>query len=741
MKPFHIGLLFALSTGSLFAEYAIIGGQESGTNTYAATVTFSGQTIPLSGDPLPTLGQINSVAMNTSGYAIIGGQEGMGTTYAALVSPSGAATTLFPPPTVLISSVAINESGFAIIGGGDTGIAPPYASLISPSGGMTSLYGAIFPASGFIQSVDINNGGSAIIGGQDTVGAAPAWAAIVAPDGFTTLLSGAPLPSAGLGGIINSVSINDSGNAIIGGRDYSGTGPAFVALVNSVGFATLPTGSPIPTSGIINSVAINNSGNAIIGGRDLAAGSAYAALISPAGAVSPLTNPSLPANGEIKTVAINNSGAAIIGGQNIAQPYAALISPSGSETLLSLFTDNGIINSVAISESGAAIIGGEDLTNSRPYAALVAPSGILTLISSLPANGRILSVALSQITPTTIGPYTSIINTVLAASFSLENHIMIHHKKLRMRERKNDDEISLLADAKFGKEPLCQEEEYCEEQPTFTLWLEPFYDSVHQKKHKTTPTFTNQIAGIIAALDYRPFDELVFGGGFAYAYNYVHYSQNMGHAKINQEMAVLYSSFDSSSFFVNAAIWGGLYQLDNLRKSFASISSRADTDGWVLSPHLELSVPFHPQYWLTIEPFGMVDWVNEWQDKFTEKGSSGFNLNMKSIYASLLRSELGLRFYEVLQYNCGQLIFEQKASYVNQAPFNFNPINTAFVGSVSSFSVATGSNTVQNLVGTELHLSYIPTDFKYPYGSIDFQGEFGSSFQSYFAAVEIGKRF
>jgi hypothetical protein len=114
---------------------------------------------------------------------------------------------------------------------------------------------------------------------------------------------------------------------------------------------------------------------------------------------------------------------------------------------------------------------------------------------------------------------------------------------------------------------------------------------------------------------------------------------------------------------------------------------------------------------------------------------------MKSQHLSLLRSEIGLRFCETWNLTNGQLSLEEKLSYVNQLPFNFHPATTAFVASASAFPIAIGSATTANLGGAEIRLKYTPSQKYHPYVMLDFKGEFGSSYQSYFVGLELGKDF
>jgi uncharacterized protein with beta-barrel porin domain len=243
--------------------------------------------------------------------------------------------------------------------------------------------------------------------------------------------------------------------------------------------------------------------------------------------------------------------------------------------------------------------------------------------------------------------------------------------------------------------------------------------------------------------DYRGIQDTVIGIGGAYAYNHVHYSKSAGHARFHQEFLTLYGSWNRKYLFINAALWGGLYQLKNERDTLGGmITSTANIDGQLLVPHLEIGTPFHPMdSWFVIEPFAMFDWASNWQGKVREHGASGFNLKIGSTYTSMLRSEIGLRFFESIHYGWGDLIFQEKASYVNKLPFQTNRQSAAFVASASSFGIEVFSNKTQNLGVVQLSSQFIPCSKKYPYGALNYQGEFGSSFQSHLVSIEIGKYF
>ena len=733
--------LFALGLSSqVFSQQAIIGGNVGKNGPYAALVSPTGIVTSLT---LPEDAySIQSVAINDAQAAIIGGGSSSSSSsipYAALVSPTGVVTSLDLTSVsgkYYIHSVAINDTQTAIIGGGESYQAitsPLYAAFVSPIGDVTPLKNIL--ANGIISSVAINDAQTAIIGGGAGTGInIVPYVALVSPDGYANPLPSDSLP---LRGMIDSVAINNAQAAIIGGHDNI-TG-AYAALVSPTRDVTKINISTSTTSGEIFSVAINDAQVAIIGGSDDTG--AYAAFVSPTGdVVTPTIGIQDPENGQINSVAINDAQAAIIGGFNgSGGACAVLVSPDGSATqLLDLQAES--IQSVAINEAQAAIIGGT--ANDGAYVALVSPTGFVTQLTGLSGaaiNSVAISSPLSAVTPTSVGPYNSVFNSALATSFAMQSHITTQHKHLWTS--KTPQNVSMLAD----NDLLVDANELQatpKRHPSYTLWFAPFNDFFHLDHQGSIPALTNEVAGGIAALDYK-LENDVIGGGIAYAFDYAHYAQSLGHAKINQEMGVLFGSFQRGPVFINATIWGGLYQSTNERHSLPIITSIGKTHGWIFTPHLELSgiVYRNAADWLALEPFAMLDWVNDWQKHFTEHGPSGFNLVVPHQYSSLLRSEAGLRFYERLCYGWGDIRMEEKASYINQAPFHVQNATTFFVGAVSSFAVATGSSRDLNLGGVEWNCSFIPKNDRYPYGSLDLQGEFGSSLQSYFVGLEIGKKF
>ncbi len=676
-------------------------------------------------------GSIYSVAINTSSLGLAGGQHD-GVPIAFRLSANGNVSPLSGtlPLTGSIESVAINTSGVGLIGGYDTTANRAYAARVSPEGALSLLSGATLPIDVNLYSVAINHGGLGLIGGHSAGG--NGYAAQVSAEGVVTPLTG----DIETGAII-TVAINNVGYGLIGGLRFDGLSPTYAAQVTPAGEVIQLTGGNLPISGDILSVAINGSGRGLIGGYNANTSTAYLARVDLDRTVTEITG--ILGNRQIRTVAINNSGMGLIGGRgnegidNLL--YVAQVSPDGVLTELTGggLVVNGEILSVAINEAGIGLIGGA--INGNPYAAIVSPNGTVTQLTVLEEAQRIWSVALrsdaeaaDSLTPASIGPYGAPVTAQLAAGYALYGHMGNHRPSL-----KETGALTAYSSRRIVLKPTCEKKPYA-------VWLEPFGNFVYQSKNKDLPDTSNQIGGVLAAFE-ALYNSWLVGGGLGYAHDSIHYGNHLGHATLQEETVFLYASYVKEHLYVNGALWGGLYQCNNTRRTLNFISSKGNFHGWLFDPHVEVATPFRFAGWFTLEPFLMVDWVNNWQGGYKEKGSSGLNLVVPSDYSSLLRTEVGLRFFETCKLSWGRFVLEEKLSYVNQAPFHVDRSEVFFVASPSTFSVAVGNSQTENLAGVSLKGSFLPCNPKYPYGRIEFQGEFSSTYQSYFVGLEIGKAF
>ncbi len=753
----------------------------SSPTVFPAQVVDSGQVNPLTTLVLPPMSTLISTDINSSGIGIIGGirTDLVAAAYAALVYPNQEVVEITGlPPIGFIRSVAINSSGNGIVGGADYTAA--YAAFVSVDGTLRVL--SILPT-GFSLFVDINDAGTGILGGSNYV-------AFASSSGIVT-----PLPS--LGDVdLNDVAINNFGIGLIGGTQ-NGSTDTYAALVSSPSTVTVLTTDL--TGGTVNSVAINDAGLGLIGGTKTGGADAYAAHVSSTGVVTPVT---VPAAGEILSVALNESGLGLIGGtQNSnADAYAAYVSSSGTVTPLSLLpTGNAAINSVAINSLGAGLIGGFQNTDDG-YLALVTPTGTVmqlavpsdiplnsvafALFSQVPTVGLSgnnkkfakeinqnapelafyflpsalegsLSNALQSAAPTRNGlSFFTASNNVFYLNHALSNHLQnAHHfrnretasQALAMGEQSLgfNDELTASIAMMRPRPKSAQNIKQCSKDRPYTIWGDVIGAFAHQKSQHQTVGFNPNTGAVVVGFDATLNDTTWVGGGAAYSYTHIHEHQHAGHSNINQEYLFAYTTYAPSKFYLDAALWTGFFQTSqvrHIRMTGFEFNAKSDPHGWQLAPHLELGYNAIDKNKLVIDPFLMLDWVASWQNSFREKGGSPFNVHQKHHFGSLLRAELGVRFFETVCFNKWNLVLEEKGAYARREPFKTGAVTSTLIGAPGSFTVETLS-TGQNLAVLELGATFEPKDQSYPYGTIDYQAELNGNYQSHQVTFEIAWNF
>ncbi len=687
--------------------------------------------------------------MNGSGKGLIGGFGDDGKSYAAFVSSSGSLSSIPINLTGLsIGPTAINQAGLGLVGGEFDFPFGGYSALVSPDGTVTPI---VLPDEILsIWAASLNDSDVGLISGEGVVTDMMMNTLVVPYAAYIIDGSAVPISTPITTGNVFAVALNDRGNGILGGFAVP---DSYVALVNPEG-GYMQIDAPIG-GGSIRGVAINNSEVGLIGGQDTD-GNAYAAYINSSGIVIPLFSSS-PFLGNFNSVAINEAGVGLVGGQNNNNLYAALVQSNGTVTSLIPDLIDGEILSVSINEEGVGLIGGQQGPNA--YAALVAPNGALTTLD-VSSEQIIYQVALGEISdavvPRSFGLYLSAVYTQLAAGNALDSRFIQQNKIWAQNNRTQIAQADIQRcevlvcnemDLAMSRNPASQKVKTSTpyKPPVVkqnSFWIAPFGDFVYLKATGTISSYRNEIAGALVGYD-RHTSNYMLGACFGYAFNYIGYSQSLGHGKVQEEMLSFYGAYYRDHFKFNSALWGGLYQFWNVRHTLSLVTSESKTHGWILDPHIEIASPWalDQNSCYFIEPFLMMDWVNSWQNRFTETGDSGFNLKVGNLYGSLLQSEVGLRFYEQFMYRWGSLRLEQKLSYINQAPFQFNSTTTSFVGSASSFPIAVASSEVQNLAALQVLATFIPWNSGYPYGGISTQATANSSYQSYFVSLYGGIEF
>jgi outer membrane autotransporter protein len=703
-------------------------------------------------------GSALSCALNSTGSIGLVAGFGFSTTALALVIPSSTSATLYDLSSSLSSLPSWTAGDIEACILNSTGS----IGLVSGTGNLDSaLLALVIPSSTSATFYDLST----------SLNSLPGWG------GDSSALSCA---------------LNSTGNiGLAGGFGQGSPAPALALIIPSSTSAALYDLSTslknLPgwgSIGVVSGCALNSTGSiGLVAGIKDPFGPAALALVIPSSTSATLYDlstslTSLPGwgGGDSRALgcALNSTGSIglVAGtGQNGSSAALALVIPSStSATLydLSLSLKNlpgwgsiGVVSGCALNSTGSiGLVAGAGQNGSSAALALVIPSStsatlydLSTSLTSLPGwrgDSSALGCALSSLTPITIGTYaSSVLYAVMTESSALQAHLSYERMRIQRLDHRASLETPYLAEAEPPMQVEAQTDDFSSielhepalnTEAPYDIWLMPFGDLLHQAKEGSIPSFTNQVAGSLLGFDAQCGREGVIGGALGYAFDYVHSGEGTGHAKINQETAVVYGSWNGNIGYVNGALWGGIYQVTNERHALF-VTSIGKIDGYLLSPHIEGGAVIRtPKDFFYIEPFGMIDWANSWQKSYSET-SPFLNLDVPSRYTSLLRSEVGLRFYEKIMTKTLQILLVEKASYINQTPFHMGDETVTFVGSDIPFPIAIGSTRTQNLAGAELHCWFVPLQAKSFYGSIDAQAEVGSSFQSYLASFTIGRRF
>ncbi|MBP7074449.1 MAG: autotransporter domain-containing protein [Rhabdochlamydiaceae bacterium] len=748
MDTTSVTFLSPLPTGTISSvaindfNQAIIGGTSSSA-AYAQLVSSSKTLTPIG--PLPPAPSfINSVAINGSGVGIIGGQNNSGFGYAARVSSSGAATTINTSLAAAseINAVAINDAGQALLGGRIAATDSAYAATAIPGAtNVTVIAGLPSTSDSEIHDVALSGNGLGILGGENGVGDAFAATVTIGSSSFTPIT---PLPSPGT---ILAVAINDAQQILIGGIGALNNAYAARVVFGDV----VDLSSSLPENGFINDIAINSSGFGVIGGEDVGNLIGYAALLPPSGDPISLDIPAT----SITSVSINTFNQAVIAGTNGSLPWAAIVDSNGTLVALNLSSlGSGSINSCAINNtlsqvptnslSGNSLILAKYLNANAPQLNFyLTPS---TYAGTLPDAFKSLAPTRNMFGVTTASAAAFVLNNSFSSySQATRTHIGLS----RTREIVNTDDFApdeLYASAgelAYGSRWRETEEAGQEASCKYELWATALGSLAYQKAQHDTPAFNPTTGALIVGFDGKTSSRSRVGVGASYAFTHVHVKENAGWSNINQEFLFTYALWSSDTLFFDAALWAGLFQFSHVRKIHMTgfeFKNKSHPKGWQLVPHFEIGYDFNSSTQnVTYEPFIMFDWANNWQSSYKESGSP-FRFGQKHHYSSLLRSELGTRFYQTIAYDTWHLVIEEKISYVNRKPFNMGNGRFFVVGAPDTFTVET-LTTPQNLGAIELSFLFESNKPCKPYTFIDYKGEFGSMYQLHLLVLTLGWNF
>lgn len=272
------------------------------------------------------------------------------------------------------------------------------------------------------------------------------------------------------------------------------------------------------------------------------------------------------------------------------------------------------------------------------------------------------------------------------------------------------------------------------------LWGTVFGGFGRQDSQDQTPGFDFNSGGFFAAYDWGNTDLGCIGALAGYAYSSIDDNQSKGSSHLNAGYLSVYGMRYFSDFFIDAAVWGDYMDAHQKRLiSFPGFKETAKSSYHAQQTDLHFGTGYDFNIHTgTIEPFAVLDWVFEWDPSYKETGAAPYNMRIASRTSSMLRVETGLNGYNTTEFGWGVFIAQAKLSYVFKKPYHVGHLNATIVGAGSSFIVEAFTSE-QSLISPAVELFW---QAKWNgFGSISYDGEFGSGYSSNQFYAKIGYAF
>lgn len=274
----------------------------------------------------------------------------------------------------------------------------------------------------------------------------------------------------------------------------------------------------------------------------------------------------------------------------------------------------------------------------------------------------------------------------------------------------------------------------------FDLWFSGFVNFAHQAKESENPSFNFMSEAILVGLDYAQLNTV--GGCLGFAHSQIHDSNHFGKANVPYYFGALYGNFVFNGFYMEPAFWVVFHQIHNKRYisyDGIDVTAQGTINGWQIDPHLGLGYDID-MTWGNIEPFVAFDWVVNWEGSLQEQGAGNLNVYQKSHSSSMLQSQVGVKFYQLVCKAFGQFGIKEGISYINRAPFSSGKVTAAILGSPQFVTLESFSK-VQNLGVLSLELLAAVGQKKDVSIALGYEGQFGSEYISNEILLRMAKQF
>ena len=268
------------------------------------------------------------------------------------------------------------------------------------------------------------------------------------------------------------------------------------------------------------------------------------------------------------------------------------------------------------------------------------------------------------------------------------------------------------------------------------IWMTGFGTFASQKAQRGDPAFKARSEGVLIGADYGK-DQGIIGASIGYALSSIEDDASLGSGQIKYVVAALYGTAFIGDGYLDVGVWGGYNHFDNERNIFFTgfnTSAKSSHLGYQVMPHLGFGYFFCHPFWRFIEPFASFDYAVNFEQSLSETKGGVLDMDEKRRNSSMLRSEIGVKGYTEIRGRKTLYVFKPKLSYINKTPFQ-KSIFSGLVGFPTNLTVETLINS-QNLISPSIELFVqAPRGI---FGSISYEGEFGSGYKSNECVGRVG---
>ncbi|MEL7431331.1 MAG: autotransporter domain-containing protein [Chlamydiota bacterium] len=261
------------------------------------------------------------------------------------------------------------------------------------------------------------------------------------------------------------------------------------------------------------------------------------------------------------------------------------------------------------------------------------------------------------------------------------------------------------------------------------IWISPFGLFIDTDEIEQLRGFSTKSGGILLGCDgylvngYL-FDGLLMGSAIGYTYTNVDWDSNGGSADLNKVLLGFYLNGESSTFFSQLSLVGGVDLYTTKRNvHVGDIKSTAQSDhvGGFFTAHGGFDWFFVPSSPFAI--FSMTDYNYLYEPTFTETGAGALNLRVEHDSTHFFRFETGGKFATILAFDDSCLEPMIALSWVAKTPLGHGNRSGQFTSALSeptSLQVTTFDRTI-HCISPEVSLKYEAADWA---TSVGYKGEF-----------------